>query len=257
MKRIFTLFLINLLMSSVGYGAIEKVSDFDTPLYYPQDGSLKDLYVEAKIEGLEELLKSRLSNPNIRNVYFKIYWMFPGKSSIEIEGLKGFEEMKSELKMVIAEKLDYLIPEKFGQKFRSYQMTKRGESISLEDQSGEKLIQSVLINMKNDNVIKSISVKGAGIANEIEYESSMKRWASNKYSFDKVSIKSTQMGVTNIRTDEIKYTPVQGYGFPIEIATTAKIIPEKGSERESSARITFSSHKVNEGVALKYFSEKK
>jgi len=257
MKRLFSVLIINLCFAAIAFGAIEKVSDFDTSLYYPQDGSLKDLYVEAKIEGLEELLKTRLSNPNIKNVYFKIYWMFPGKSSIEIEGLKGFEEMKSELKMVIAEKLDYLIPEKFGQKFRSYQMTKKGDVISLEDQSGEKLIQSVQIKLKDNNIIKSVSVKGAGIANEIDYESSMKRWATNKYSFDKVSITTKQMGATSIRTDEIKYTPVQGYGFPIEIMTTAKIIPEKGSERESTARITFSSHKVNEGLALKYFSEKK
>lgn len=257
MIRIITILFISLFSISASLGSIEKVSDFDTALYYPQDNSLKDFYVEAKIEGLEELLKTRLSNPNIKNVYFKIYWMFPGKSSIEIEGLRGFEEMKSELKMVIAEKLDYLIPEKFGQKFRSYNMTQKKDVVSLSDETGEKLIQSVVAHLKNENVIQSLSIKGAGIANEIEYESSMKRWATNKYSFDKVTVSSMQMGLKTVRTDVIKYVPIQGYGFPSEILTTAKIVPEKGAESESTARVTFSSHKVNEGVALKYFSEKK
>ncbi|GAB4012196.1 MAG: hypothetical protein Fur0010_07830 [Bdellovibrio sp.] len=258
MLNIFAV-MFGLIIPFVCFAEIEKISDLDQKLYYPQDQSLKDLYLEAEIVGLSELVKKRLDNPKIQEIKFKIYWLFPGKISIDVEGINGFEELKTELKMMIAEKLDLIIPEKMGQKFRSYTMKKKTGGIDLVDETGDKLISKVSIDLDDNDVIKKVRVLGAGIDNTINYKATVKRWATNRYSFDKVDIENVQLGRKSKRVDEISYGVVQGYGLPFEITTQQYMEMENSKEKPQTSTIVykFKNYRANEGIALKYFNSKK
>lgn len=259
MKKYIAIFLFLFTWQSSVFAEIAKVSDIDQRLYYPQDMSLKDLYLEIKIDGLSELIKQRLDNPLIKDVIFKVYWLFPGKVSIEVDGIKGFEELKTELKMMVAEKLDFIVPEKIGQKFRSYNFKRTKEGVELDDESGDKLITKVIMQLEDGELLKGVKITGAGINTQIEYDSSVKRWATNKYSFDKVEIKSIQGDRISVKEDLIDYIVVQGYGFPSKIKTTQKSEAKGSKEKAQIATVTyvFDKYKVNEGEALKYFNTKR
>lgn len=260
MKILFLLIsFLFLIYENLSFAQVDKTSDFDQKLYYPQDQSLRDLFLEAEIVGLSDLIKQRLDNAKIQKVVFKIYWLFPGKIAIEVDGIKGFEELKTELKMMIAEKLDYLVPEKIGQKFRSYNLKKEGEKILLLDETGDKLVSKVEIELDEKDIIHIVKVIGAGVNNKITYKSSMKRWGNNKFSFDQVVLENNQMGRKSKRTDNISYGVVQGYGFPSEIETIQELEIENSKEKipNSTIKYLFKNYKVNEGEALKYFNSKK
>ena len=116
-------------MNSFAEEKIEELEQFEVRSYAPQKTGVSDLVFEARIDNLTEMLSKNTALGKLTDLSFKIYWISPTQYNIEVQGLpKGFEEIRSDLISLIKGKLEFVIPEKFSDKFKGY--TLKSEAIA-------------------------------------------------------------------------------------------------------------------------------
>ncbi len=262
--KILTLFLI----SSTFAWANTTVTDFDLMSYSPVKMGLKDIYCEVRVDGLTEQVKKQYVTVKIRDeIYFQLYWMYPGKVAIEVEGVPlGFEQLKQNLIGLIVNRIDYLVPQDLSPKLRGYNLKskKSGGSIILEgvDPTNTKAVNKIEVGFDNQGILKKYkSYSPLGFQNSIfEYEK--KSWSKNKWVLDEIEAKMIQGPQVTETNTEIKYENVAGFGMPERITVSTKqsvVAPgeeEKKIERTGESKITFSNYKLNVGEAQKFFRSK-
>lgn len=253
------MFLSNAILGS------EVIENFDLRSYDPVRNGLKDLTCEIRLKGLTERLRKELVSLKIPGeVYYKLYWLYPGKLDIVIEGLpKGFNELKNNLKNLVVNRVDYLIPQKLGKRLRSYKMTtksvKNGLLVKGEDPTNTKAVNRIELMFDGDERLLSYKSYSPLGFQQSTFEYGKKSWSKNKWVLEKSFAKTIQgPQVTEIET-EIDYGNQVGFGFPesIEIETTQYVVApgekEKKQERKGETVLTLSKYKINSGEAQKYF----
>ena len=256
--------IISIFLSNAIFGS-EVIENFDLRSYDPVSNGLKDLTCEIRLKGLTERLKKELVTLKIPDeVYYKLYWLYPGKLDIIVEGLpRGFTELKTNLKNLVVNRVDFLIPQKLGKRLRSYKLTTKsvrgGTLVKGEDPTNTKAVNKIEIMFDGDEKLKSYKSYSPLGFQDSSFEYGKKSWSKNKWVLEKSFAKTIQgPQVTEIVT-EIDYGNQVGFGFPeeIEIETTQYVVApgkkEKKQERKGTTELTFSKFKVNSGEAQKYF----
>jgi hypothetical protein len=254
-----TIFL-NILCAQAG-----PVEDFDLRSYSPIKNGLKDLYCEVRLKGLTEKIKKQFVTLKIKQeIFFKLYWIYPGKIDFVVEGLpKGFLELRQNLKNLVASRIDYIIPQELAPKLQSYSLkVKKSSSGTLvigEDPTNNKAINKLEINFKKDGRLsryKSYSPLGF---QQSKFDYSKQSWSKNKWVLEKVEAKMIQGPQITESTTTVKYENQVGFGFPISVLVETKQYvaapgkEERKLERKGESEIAFSNYKVNSGTAQKYF----
>jgi hypothetical protein len=250
---------------------IDEIEQFEIRSYDPKSSGLTDLVFEARIEHLTELLNKNLSIGKLVDVHFKIYWISPTQYQVEVEGLKkGFKEIKEELSSLIKGKLEFIIPEKFSDKFKSYTLKAEpladGKLIRAIDESYSMAVSEIDIKFEKNGQLKSVTTQMPMSRLATEFFHSPKSWSNNKLVLDKTVTTTTQGAAENTVENIVEYKTFQNIGLPtkiivnnrseITVQATEKE-KEKKLKQESITNIIFTKHEINTGKAHRHILEGK
>ncbi|MBC7430102.1 MAG: hypothetical protein H7336_15915 [Bacteriovorax sp.] len=274
MKHFFLLTITTItLLTSVSLWSAEKidvVEQYEIRSYDPQKSGLTDLVFEARIENLTEILNKAGTFGKLSDVYFKIYWLSPSQYKIEVLGLpKGFSEVRSDLTDLIKGKLEFIIPEKFSEKFRGYTLKAEpiadGKLIKAIDDTYTMAVPEVDIVIDSAGKLKTVETKATYSNVKTEFFQTPKAWSAGKLVMDKIITTSKQGLTLLLTTNTIEYTSVEGMGFPAKVTIkniTETTVPatkkekEKKVKNESGTIVRFSKYAVNKGIAKAMFAPK-
>jgi hypothetical protein len=245
---------------------IDEIEQYEIRSYDPQKSGLTDLVFEARVDNLTEILNKTQTFGKLVDVYFKIYWMAPSQYRIEVMGLpKGFQEVRDDLSTLIKGKLDFVIPEKFSAKFKSYTLKAEpiadGKLIKAIDDSYTLAVPEIDLVFDRSGKLKSSEIKTPPAPVKTEFFQAPKEWSNNKLVMDKiVSVSKQGFAVTTI-TNSLEYASIAGMGFPTKITVknvTEATIPatkkdkEKKVKSEAGTIIRFTKYEVNTGKAQRF-----
>ncbi len=255
--------------SAFSQSEIEEINLFEIRSYDPQKGGLVDLVFEARIEKMTEILNKAGNFGKLTDVHYKIYWMSPDQYKIEVFGLpKGFQEVRDDLITLIKGKLEFIIPEKFSDKFKGYKLKSEpladGKLIKAIDDTYTMIVPEFTIMFDSNGKLKTIENKIPEGSVRSEFFQTPKSWSNNKLVLDKISLTTKQGPITNTVTNAMEYLTQAGFGFPSKVtikSVVETVIPAKGKEKEKKVKsetvstIKFSSYEVNTGKAKRFISE--
>jgi hypothetical protein len=243
----------------------ELIEGFDLRTYDPVNNGLKDFSCEIRLKGLTDRLKNELVSLNIKDeVYYKLYWIYPGKLDLVVEGLpRGFKELRTNLKNLIVNRIDYLVPQKLGKRIRGYdletQNTSSGTLVKGKDPANNKAVNKIELLFDKEGKLKAYKSYSPLGFQQSTFSYTKKSWSKNKWVLNEVKAKTIQgPQVTEIDT-EIEHNNFVGFGFPerITISTTQYVVApgkeEKKQERTGQTELSFSNYKINAGEATKHF----
>jgi hypothetical protein len=259
--RVLLLFT-SIILSVVNVQArtIPEINEFDIRYYHPENFGLKDLVFEVRVSNLVETLNKRQNFGKIEDLYFKVYWMFPGQYQIKVHGFpNGFNEVKFQLKQMIKNRLDFVIPLKLAPRVRGYEMkyfkSQGYKAVKGKDRTGSSPVSEIQLKFKKNGMLKEFKTFSPTGVNSTVFELTSKGWSNNKWIVNRMTTKLIQgIQLTTIE-NEFTYQSVKGFGFPkkVEIETTQEIMANKKSNKRTvSSRIEFSNFEVNTGKANRY-----
>ena len=247
----------------------ETIEQYEIRSYDPQKSGLTDLVFEARIENLTEILNKTQTFGKLVDVYFKIYWLSPSQYKIEIMGLpKGFQEVRNDLSSLIKGKLEFIIPEKFSEKFKAYTLKSEpavsGKLIKAIDDSYTLAIPEVELAFDDNGRLKTMVTRAAASFVKTEFFQTPKSWSNNKFVMDKIVSVTKQESTTSTITNSIDYISINGMGFPSKVSIknlTEAIIPAQGKEKEKKVKnetnsvVQFVKYEINTGKAQRFMTE--
>lgn len=254
------LFMITMTTSLFSYSAtIDEVEEFDIRYYHPENFGLKDLVFEVRFDQMLERLNKQLTFGKLEDIYYKVYWIFPGEYRIEINGLPaGFSEVKNSLKRLVKDRLDFVIPTKLAPKIRGYKLKKKkiktGELISGRDETGMKAVSEINIKFDKKGRLTEYKTFSPTGTNTAKTKMKVKSWSHNKWVLDEVTSRSETTQIMILK-NKITYKSVKGIGLPerVDIETSIKgYTTSNESMQRNKSGITFSKYEVNTGKAQKY-----
>lgn len=269
MKKLLLFILIALTTSGFSQEKIDELIQYEIRSYAPQKSGVGDLVFEARIDKLTEILSKNLALGKLVDVSYKIYWLSPDVYKIEVQGLpKGFEEIKADLTALIKGKLEFVLPEKFSDKFKGYTLKSEpiadGKLIRAIDATYTMAVPEVDIVMDKAGQLRTVETRAPMSAIKTEFFHSPKSWSNNKLVLDKV-IQTSKQGTAKLTTiNDVDYTSVNGIGFPVKISVkniSEITIPATEKEKEKKVKnetgtiIRFSKYEVNTGKAHRYINE--
>lgn len=269
MKKLLLFMLLAVTTIVFAQEKIEELDQYEIRSYAPQKSGVTDLVFEARIDNLTEMLSKNLVLGKLIDVSFKIYWLSPSQYKIEVLGLpKGFMEIKSDLISLIKGKLEFVLPEKFSEKFKGYTLKAEpiadGKLIRAIDATYTMAVPEVDIIIDKSGQLKTVETKSSMSAVKTEFFHSPKSWSNNKLVLDKVVLTSKQGAAKFTTTNGLDYVSVNGIGFPsrIVINNLSEItVPANGKEKEKKIKsevgstIRFTKYEVNTGKAQRYINE--
>lgn len=247
--------------------AQDIIKKFDVSSYRPQDKGLKELVVQVEISNLTKQLNDQLIFGKLKNVYFKLYWVYPNQYEVEVIGLpNGFMEIKNELKTLVASRLDIIIPSMLEKKFEGYNLKlvsdKTKDQIIATDSTQMKLINEVRASFDKEGKLISFTNHKPMVVEESELSLIKKGYSENKWIIDEISVKVNEgMQTTFIKT-KIDYSSIEGYALPIKISSHTKQVlvqeqDKKPVEREVDSSVEFKGYKLNSGEASSFLKKSK
>lgn len=248
---------------------IEEIEQYEIRNYDPQKSGLNDLVFEARIEKLVDILNKTGNFGKLTDVYFKIYWLSPSQYKIEVMGLpKGFQEVRDDLAALIKGKLEFIIPERFSEKFKGYTLKAApiadGKLIKAIDDTYTMAVPEVDITFDKTGRLKTVETNVAYSQVRTEFFQTPKSWSNNKLVMDKIVTTTKQGTAVATTTNTVEYATFQGMGFPAKVTVknvTEAVIPAHGKEKEKKVKsesgsvIRFSNYEVNTGKAQRFMNE--
>lgn len=263
--RVMNLFFLLMLSFNISAVNISEVNEFDIRYYHPESFGLKDLVFEVRVSNLVETLNKKQSFGKIEDLYFKVYWMFPGQYQIQVNGFpKGFDEVKYQLKQMIKNRLDFVVPLKLSPRVRSYELSyfniKGGKGIKGKDRTGSRPVSEIQLKFKSNGMLQEFkSFSPTGVNSSI-FKLGTKSWSNNKWVVENMTIKLIQGVQLTTIENEFEYKSYSGFGFPskVDITTTQEIVTNNGgkpNKRSVNSSIEFSKYEVNTGKAVRFMTK--
>lgn len=244
----------------------EQLIQYDVRKYSPEAQGLKDLVFEVRLDQLTETLNKNLSLGKLVDVHFKVYWMAPNEWRIEVNGLpKGFDEIKNDLKQLVAGKLEYVLSRPFktvveGLSFENY--TEKGVNyIRAFDPLYAKPFTDILLQFDQNGRLLYMRTNIPSAVTEANFEYNVYPWSNSKFLVTKHTSKSKYGVSESTIAHGIEYLAVNSFGFPskMTIKTNNKVtIPARGKEKEKvinqdmTSILKFSKYETNTGKAKRF-----
>jgi hypothetical protein len=255
-------------ISSAQTQSISEIEQYELRTYTPINYGLKDLVFEVRVENLKKILEGQYNLKNIVDVYFKVYWIFPGQYQVNVEGLpEGFVELTAELKSILKEKLEFVVPKDISSKLRAYNLSYKSKAptvIEGVDPTQSRSANRIeLIFQENGKLQKFRSFSPYKVTESI-LDLGIKSWSHNKWVVEEytMTVDSGQKILTEM--NEVSYKTYSGVGLPTSISTETivKVKRKKDGEEEfvklsgQKSELTFSKYEVNTGKAKQAMTQK-
>jgi hypothetical protein len=247
---------------------ISEIEQYEVRTYTPINYGLKDLVFEVRVKNLKEILEGQYNLKNIVDIYFKVYWIFPGQYQINVEGLpEGFVELAAELKSILKGKLEFVVPKDISSKLRPYKLSYKSKTptvIEGVDPTQGRMANRIELIFEESGKLKKFRSFSPYKVTESILGLGIKSWSHNKWVVEEYSmiIKTGQELLTE--KNEISYKAYSGVGLPILISTTTTVEVKRqqdGKEElvklsSQASELTFSKYEVNTGKAKKAMTQK-
>lgn len=258
-----------LMLSCQLFAGFKSLEQFDKTFYFPQDHGLEDLTFEVHHNKLLENFKNNFSLGNLKELYYKVYWTNSSNVDIEVMGLpEGFQELRDQLKLFIVERLDFVLPNKFQDRYKDFKFVEKDlkGKLVLELNSDEVTAEysNLILEFGSDGLLNKFTA--IDTATRTESKISYKPIGSTQKEFviDQVETEKLQ-GIYKTKLSlKLKYDQVSPFTFPVTIEaegvqSLSKSVKTKDkiSPVEEAWVITFKNYKVNTGEASRHFSKKK
>ena len=189
MKNFLVFIFLAIAISSSAQEKIEEFEQYEIRSYTPQKSGVKDLVFEVRVDGMTEMLNKNLVLGKLVDVYYKVFWISPSSFKIEVYGLpKGFEELKANLIALIKNRLEFVLPEKFSDKFKGYTLKSEsiadGKLIHAIDATYTMAVPEIDIVMDKSGKLKTVQTRSGMSAIKTEFAHSPKSWSNNKLVLD-------------------------------------------------------------------------
>lgn len=269
MKQLLLFVLLFVASMTWAQEKIEELEQHEIRSYTPQKSGTNDLVFEIRIDGLTETLTKNFVLGKLIDVSFKVHWLSPSEYRIDIHGLpKGFEEIRANLISLIKDKLEFVLPEKFSDKFKGYtfksELISDGKLIRAIDMTYSMAVPEVDIIFNKLGQLKTVETRAPMSAIKTEFAHSPKAWSNNKLVLDKVTLTSRQGAVLFTTINDLEYISVNGIGFPSKITIrnlSEFTIPKTSKEKEKKMKnetktiVHFTKYEVNTGKAQRYIND--
>lgn len=247
---------------------ITEVKQYELRTYTPVNYGLKDLTFEVRVDNLKELLEGQYNLKNLVDVYYKVYWIFPGQYQINVEGLPdGFVELEAELKSILKEKLEFVVPKDISSKLRPYRLSyksKKPTVIEGVDPTQNRSVNRIELVFENNGKLRKLRSFSPHNVTESILDLGIKSWSHNKWVVEqyKMVVDSSQKVLTV--TNDISYETHGGVGLPSTILTKTEVEArtEKDGKKkrvnlsQQESKLSFSNYEVNTGKAKKAMTQK-
>lgn len=260
--RVVSLFVFLIFSLNIYSKNIPEVNEFDIRYYHPENYGLKDLVFEVRVSNLVDTLNKKQSYGKIEDLYFKVYWMFPGQYEIVVNGFpKGFKEVKYQLKQMIKNRLDFVVPLKLAPRVRSYELsyfeTKGAKGVKGKDRTGSRSVSEIQLKFKSNGMLEEFKSFSPTGVNTSKFELGVKGWSNNKWVVDRMVVRLIQGVQLTTIENEFDYKSFSGFGFPskVDIKTTQEIMTNNGgkpNKRSVNSTIEFSKYEINTGKAVRF-----
>lgn len=254
------------------------LQEADDKSYNPLKIGLFDLAYEVRIKNLTDDLNKTFNIGKLKDVHYKVYWLFPGQVMAEVVGVPdAFPQIKENLLALIYDRLQFVVPQDWSDRLRSYEITLDSSSpiiIHAEDKLNTQMIPNIYITIDGGQIvsIKSIGLGGTQIAKIDKKQTS---WSRGLYVVKSVDAEMEQgnNGKTIVNT-EIDYTFEGGYGFPSKMlintiqkgikfeekrdmdAKTKAMMKKLSQDISTITEIAFTNYSVNKNIAKKFFDQR-
>lgn len=261
-SKILICLILTLCFSFTINAATAPIKNFDLRYYNPKEFGLKDLVFNVKLSNLKSLLNKQKNFGKIHDIYFKVYWTIKTNFHIEIFGMpKGFQVIRQQLKDMIKERLDYVIPQKLADKISNYTLTQKKDGKVVYYQGKDKTHKAPNSEIRlwfDGHKLKRYKTYGASGSIDAKFSMKIKSWSHNKFLVSNVKVTSYQ-GMQKIVTDNnFTYESISGFGLPkkIDIVMNQEVmstnkIKENAENRKVNSYIEFNSYEINTGKAKK------
>jgi len=256
-KKIF--WLMGLGISFYAFSDIQKIEYFDSQFYHPEEFGLRDLVFKVKISGLEEELTKEKIFGKVENLYFQVFWMYPGKYKIEVNGIpKGFDDRMEMLRQMIKTRMDFVIPQRLAPQVRGYTFTSKVDQnqkiYNGEDKTGKNPQRELQLIFDNKGRLISLKNMGSMGVNISRLQMDKKKWGKGRWVLDELTSEVTNINnVTTTINHKINYLEESGFGLPetIKINTNYKAPGVEAKTKNVENLYTFSDYQVNTQRAKK------
>lgn len=243
LKVFFTLFLTFLFSTAFASKVPLTIKKYEDIQYNPVKYGLKRLSFDLNVSGIEDDLNKNFNIGKIRKITYKVNWSLKNSFTIKVMGLpSGFEKIKNDLKNLISERLDYIIPDSLSQQLTGYSFERKDNAgniiITATDEKYQKSISKILLTFSRDGPIRSIQTYSPTGTQRSTFV--VKKVTNGKYVPSEISAR-LNLGVnqTDIKTT-LKYENVQGFFFPVKMTfkTTEKsMVNKKDMETREDERV--------------------
>lgn len=249
------LFLV-LFIFNTSVFANSYVEGFDVRSYSPVKKGLKDLYFEVRNNKLKTMVESSTGVKTNDEIYFKVFWKFPDKIQVDIEGMpKGFFELENNLKKIALEVVDYVIPRSPKEVLKEFdfkESEKTNDSVTLvgTTKNSESRVSEVQLQFDKNSILKNMVTLSPYSRSETDFNMSTKKGSDNKYLTDSMETVITRGKVKLKLEKKFDYITQDGFTLPNKVQILMKPV-DKTKAVENSSEMTISNYKINEGLASK------
>lgn len=257
-------FFILLISQLVFANPADILKQVDKKRYSPKSLGIKDLYFEVRFPYLLDELNQKLIYGKLEDVYFRVYWMYPGRTFIEVVGMpKGFKKVKESLKNLVRAQIPFVIPNSLYREMKQYTLSqqfskKSGLIITGKDSNYRTNFFEVLVYINRRNQVTKIIGKKPTGTQFVTYRYSKESWAQGLAVPDKIVTRVIEGTQSTESAKTLTYAKVGNFGFPIKIAnkTSQKLLQPSAKKSETynrsfSSEVNLGSYKVNTGIPQK------
>lgn len=239
------------------------IKGIDEKTYDPRLKGLTDIVVEIVNPSVTKQLNDQGSFGHINELVFKIYWTAqPERVGVDIIGLpEGFKEIKEELKMMIVNRLEHILPKPLEAKLSTYNLKlvqQNPPTVSATDKTHlSPVLEYVIQSDAEKKIVQMISKKPIGLITT-KFTTNKYPWTDGKFVIEKIQSDAQEGPQQTFQTSETSYQVVQGIGVPLRVTNRTKQIiqqpdQQKPLEREIEEVISFNNYKINTAAAMKWF----
>ncbi len=259
-KFIFGVFLV--VIFSFKQAHSEKIGIFEDHKirsYSPVKVGVKDMLFDVRIKGIKDLIRGQTAITSLDDVYFRVYWYFPDRYKVVVEGLpEGFKVLRNNLKIIVKPYIDLIFSEEVITQFSRYPyVVDEKEKNSYLKKKTTTDLSEINVKFNKDGLLKVINSKSPYSRISTEFDYSKKSWSKGKFVTDKIIISEISQGIKSVKEMNITHGLISGTGLPESIVVTERFLRDDKEINRNSININFSNYVLNTGKARSILQGKK
>ncbi len=227
--------------------------------YAPIKVGVKDMLFDVRVKGILELIKGQTSLTQLDDVYFRVYWYFPDRYKVVVEGLpEGFKVLRNNLKVIVKPYIDLIFSEEVITQFSRYPYVQdQKNKKSYIKKNNENEMGKVSIEFNGNGLLASISSSSRYSKVNTEFGYSKKSWSKGKFVTDTIKISEESKGIESVKDLDVSYGLFSGIGLPEKIKVSESFLRNEKVINENKLEINFTNYVLNSGKARNILQGKK